>query len=116
MPQLPERDSTLSGAKETLVIATTIAAAVGFTATAWYLAELYAFATIFRRRDDVLWDQLGRPERFGISGQTKFLMIALGFKSLPTDVAYRYRGRFVRIRTLLVVILAAFFYLSVRAS
>ena len=98
------------------MIAIKIAAAIGFAATAWYLAELFIFATKFRRDDEALWSQIGRPERFGISGQTKFLMVALGMKQLPPEAANRYKARFIRIRILLGLLLAAFVFLSISTA
>ena len=89
-----------------------IAAAIGFIATALYLLEFFLFATAFRKHSAELWASYGRPERFGIYGQTVFLQIALGMKKLPADTEKRYLKRFVRMRILLVIGLGAFLYLA----
>ena len=93
-----------------------IAAAVGFISTAWYLIEFFLFATAFRKHSAELWASYGRPERFGIYGQTVFLQIALGIKKLPSGVKKQYIKRFIRIRILLVCGLLAFLYLAWRTS
>lgn|SRR5690606_29009733 len=93
-----------------------IVAAIAFIATAWYLLELFLFASRFRSDSKELWVELGKPERFGIAGQTTFLLIALGVKSLPNDVLARYQHRFIRIRILLAVLVVAFIALAIMTS
>lgn len=93
-----------------------VAAAIGFIATAWYLLELFFFASRFRRDDKDLWIDFGQPERFGISGQWIFLSLALGIKRLPSDALARYQHRFIRIRLLLAILLVAFLTLAILTS
>ena len=95
------------------VMLMTFLTAICLISIGWHFIEMLFFSFSFRRRYRDVWVSLGCPELFGMSGQIKFLFLALGFKKLPADVETVYHTQFIRIRVLHAVAFASSISLAI---